>query len=368
MPQPSVVDAHYTPPWLAKRVVKDIRLPLESPVIADLAAGNGALLQEAEALFGRSATYLAVDADVSAVDSLRRHHPLWVAHLADVFSGDFHEVKIKQLPKVDLLLLNPPFSYRGAGGVRVQTDEISGRFSPAMAFLIHSVRLMRDTGQCLAILPENSLESERDAAAVEYLSEAWGMRVLDQLPFRSFPRIHARTAVVEIGCGAATAATRPAASSSAPLPGGPELLLVRGTLPVHRVDLSATGATEFLHTTGLTCGLAAPTRLQLADRAGRTVDGPFLAIPRVGALTLDKIGIYAGEGRVTLSDCVYALKPSLGTPAALRDLLVETYDRLAARYQGSCARYLTVARLTDLLTSLGFRVHIQEGRRGAKSH
>lgn len=360
------IDAHYTPAWLAQRLARAIRTPAGSPVIADLAAGNGALLQEAEAVFGSSAKYLAVDSDPSAVGNLERRHPSWITRLADVLSAEFLEVQTRELPKVDLLLLNPPFSYRGAGGVKVETDQICGRFSPAMAFLLQSVRLLRDTGQCLAILPANSLASERDSAAVEYLSGTWGLRVLDQLPFRSFPKVHARTAIVDIGGGAPGGAemqnpVRPSRPAD-----GPDLLVVRGTVPMHRVDLVAAGPTEYLHTTGLTDTIARPMRLQIADHIGRTVDGPFVAIPRVGALTNEKICVYEGEGTVTLSDCVYALKPSADSIAALRDSLVAEYDRLAERYQGSCARYLTVARLSDLLASLGFSVRIQDERSAAR--
>jgi hypothetical protein len=336
-----------------------------APVIADLAAGNGALLQEAEAVFGGSAKYLAVDSDPSAVANLERRHPSWITRLADVLSAEFVEIQARELPKVDLLLLNPPFSYRGAGGVKVDTDQICGRFSPAMAFLLQSVRLLRDTGQCLAILPENSLASERDAAAVEYLRGTWGLRVLDQLPFRSFPKVHARTAVVDIGGGAPGSEKEPNPVRSSRPGDGPDLLVVRGTVPMHRVDLVAAGSVEFLHSTGLTGATAVPMRLQIADHVGRTVDGPFVALPRVGALTIEKICVYEAEGTVTLSDCVYALKPSPDSIAALRDTLVGEYDRLAERYQGSCARYLTVARLSDLLTSLGFSVRIQDERRGA---
>lgn len=357
-PERPAVDPHYTPSWLADRLAGAMDVLSEDTVVADLAAGNGALLEGAVALWGSSASYLAYDSDARAVAALRRAHPEWVVEQVDIFTESFPAAVHRRCRAVDNLLLNPPFSYRGAGGVIVDLPHISGRFSPAIAFVLRALTVLKPGGQCLAILPSNSLASDRDAPAIEYLSSFWGLRLIDRLPFRTFPRIHARTVLVEIG-GSAPRLDKTQAAPSKPSTGEqPEVLLVRGTVPMFRTGPILGGEERsLLHTTGMSGGSVQLRRVGVPSSIGRVVVGPFVALPRVGAPTQGKVCVFQGTEAVTLSDCVFALKP-LGdlSASSLRASVIEGFEELSERYQGSCAPYLTLSRLSAHLRTQGLKV------------
>jgi len=352
------VDAHYTPQWLATRLLGFLDRPLGASAVADFAAGDGELLRAAQQAPLTDARFIARDSDQAAIKRIRARHEDWDAEVLDLFLvGD--QLR-SEVGVVDRLVLNPPYSYRGAGGVPVSMPDLSGRFSPAMAFLLYSLLALSDGGQCLAIMPENVLHSEKDAPAMEFIRGWRSVSVLDVLPPRTFPGVHARSALIQIGVS----------SPGVPQPSGDvtperctvkplsiEVDIVRGCVPVHTTSSLGRNTVDFLHSTGLRQGNVVTSRVSWPAPSGRSVDGPFVAIPRVGQITPSKVCVHRTSTRVLLSDCVIAIKTS--DPSRVDTLhaeLISAFGALRAEYRGSCAPYLTIARLRSFLQCLGFSV------------
>lgn len=356
-----MIDAHYTPGTLAEQMVQVVRG--QSPqVVADFSAGDGALLSAAENAFGEACDYLAADIDSNAIARLRADHPTWSVLHGDILSENSEVHSSFIVPRtVDLLLLNPPFSYRGAGGVRVALDGITVRASPAMAFLVKCLVTLREGGTCVAILPANALAGERDECVRQWISQRWKTTTVGAFPIRTFPRVHARTVMVEISQNVErfelSRAIEPAGSVDS------RVQIVRGTIPMFSLARwENLEPRSFLHSTELQNRLARPVEVGLPPGRGRSIDGPFIALPRVGSPSIDKLAIYEGEGNVVLSDCVFAIRP-IGGPAveSLLRQMQQRFDALAGLYGGSCARYLTVRNLGSFLRQSGFDVEVSSG-------
>jgi hypothetical protein len=123
-------------------------------------------------------------------------------------------------------------------------------------------------------------------------------------------------------------------------------------VPVHVARHWTGGSAPFVHTRSLRGGaLTAPRHSGPMSLASR---GPFILLPRVGRFSPDKV-VYGDVGRVVLSDCVFGLRMTSGSGEALVLALRENENMMAAAYQGSCAPYLTIARLRSVLARIGIR-------------
>jgi len=123
--------------------------------------------------------------------------------------------------------------------------------------------------------------------------------------------------------------------------------VVRGALP-GATPSADTGAPAFVHSTELVNGQVTLTRGGI--KGERTVTGPAILIPRVGRPSSAKICWLEAGTEVVLSDCVIAVQAQRGSDLeSLRDWLSSNWPMLEAQYVGSCARYITVLRLRDLL-------------------
>jgi len=353
------VDQHYTPPWLAKRLAEFIIPPPQNGRVGDLSAGDGELLRACVASLESSVQVVARDLDSDAISRLTIAHPDWDVGISDVFSTG--RGLPDEIDPVHLLVLNPPFSYRGAGGIRVDLPGFQGRLSPAMAFLVLSLQVLREDGQCLAILPASTLTSLKDSQALSRLEEDWGVGVIDRVPPRGFPGVSASVVLVELG-GRSRDST--AGSTVDGLAGcapshGIRLEVVRGCTPVHRVSSASGRPVDFLHSTGLRGGVATPSRRSWDSFSGRVVSGPFIAIPRVGQFAPTKVCVFNSERPVLLSDCVIALRPDASEDIhRVHSALLEHHASLEALYAGSCAPYVTIVRLVRYLESLGFGAYV----------
>ena len=132
---------------------------------------------------------------------------------------------------------------------------------------------------------------------------------------------------------------------------------------MHSIVPGPISGVPLVHSDGLQKGLIRPPA-RFVDTAKSLVKGPAVLLPRVGLPRADKIAVLSEEaGPTALSDCVIALGcESLADGDRVRDVLVEEWDAVRAAYVGSCAPYITIARLRTLLGKLGFPVEVQEKR------
>jgi adenine-specific DNA-methyltransferase len=209
-PQDAALGAIYTPPflaaWVASRLCRS--LPEKASTVADLACGEGALLDAIAKqsgpleLFGsdvdpiavRKAAALLPEASLGQLDVL-------AASLAGI---DWLRHSVASGQKIDGIILNPPWgielsadrsSLRGAGFTLAR-----GQCDSADLFLELAVRLLADGGAAAFILPD-SLFFPDHAPVRRFLLETCTLDLVARLGEGFFPGVFRGTAVVVVRRG-----------------------------------------------------------------------------------------------------------------------------------------------------------------------
>ena len=331
---------------------------LRPALIADLAAGNGDLLLQAERVWP-TAAFVATDIDRRAIRRLSRLRPSWTVGRCDLRSSR-SRASCRALDSLHhstcLMLLNPPFSCRGGTRFLVQTSNGPLHASTAMSFLLHAAAYVAPGGHIVSILPLGCLHNAKDVQAWTYLESGYNATVLQTYPKGTFPNSTASTALVRLS--PRTDDITPNHRSDLCTTRG--LLLrvrvIRGTCPLHRPKHEH-DKPALVHYTDLRSGVVA-----MNGRRGfgsfRCVDGPAILLPRVGRLTSGKIARLDSSHPVMLSDCVIALKPESPDHArTLCDRLLANLEHLRAHYIGTGAPFITIRRLKAALHAIGVEAH-----------
>lgn len=328
-----------------------------SGAVFDPAIGEGALLQ-AVARRWPSATLAGADIDPVAVARVREHFPGWQVSQANALerrsrSGSYawREARRKG---VDYVVINPPFSFRGYGGSRIEYRGEIFLATPAMAFLAIVLEELRPRKRVSAVLPAGSLRGERDRELLETIRVDWHLDVTHELPRGAFPDVSASTTVLVVRPREAVEDEGPKAEiAPVRLRGTCGCVdIVRGRVPVHLSTLTAdAGGVPWIHTTHLREGaVRSSEQSALLDRA--TI-GSLVIVPRVGKFVRSKIALSAAS-RAVLSDCVFGLRSLSVPPEILRDDLHARSELLSGNYIGTGAPHLTIRRLTDFLLEIGY--------------
>ena len=281
------MDAHYTPSTVANLLVRAAR-DAQPRLIADLAAGNGDLLFEAERIWPRAA-FVATDIDPVAVRRLARLRPSWTVGRCDLRSARSraacHAIRALSNP-ASLMLLNPPFTCRGATRYIIPTPQGPLRASTAMSFLLLAAQYVADTGQILSVLPANCPQSEKDQAAWMHVQARYDVHILDNCATGTFPGSTATTVLVRLAptinrtsCHQLAKKTRPPSSDF-------RVAIIRGTCPIHR-HTPQHHKPPLVHYTDIRNGV-----VHLNGRRGfgsyRCVQGPAIVLPASATSRLTK--------------------------------------------------------------------------------
>ncbi len=341
-------DLHYTPPAIAADVASAVDLAGAARV-ADFAVGNGVLLRAVRARAPDS-QLAGTDVCAQTIRKLRSVEPDWL-----LGACDFLAPRSRSRCRVtssgatfDVAVLNPPFSYRG--GQRYDVDLRGSRQtgSPAASFVALATRYAR---QVVALLPANTLESERDMTLWRELERDWEILRLTEYPRGAFPGVSAKGVLVRLSTKRTTG-ERPddREKSKVVRSRRVRVQLVRGCTPIHRAALNPRGG-RLLHTTGL--GREGMTFLRTRALPGRVIRGPAVVLPRVGAPVAWKVHTYLSPLPITLSDCVFGLVCSSSSEALEVERRIKyAWDGFQTVWTGSCAPYTTVSRLRDALARI----------------
>ena len=348
------MDAHYTPRDLATRMVASAA-DIRPSVIADLCAGRGDLLLQAEEVWP-NAEYAAVDIDQSATRHLRRLRPQWSVGCCDLTNPNSRSrssVLQRMKNRISLLLLNPPFSCRGGRRYSTTLPNRTIYSSVAMTFLITSLYYLHHLGSAVVVLPYGSLYSQKDQSAWTYIKRHFNVTVVNSPKRSTFPNTSANVAVVKlspIGANTKSISTPPRPDST-PIERR-SIKMIRGSQPVHRTRGRSSGPV-LIHSTELRDALVyANGRRGFSTH--RTIIGPAVLLPRVGRITKGKIAISCSDFPIVLSDCVIGIiTKSLNDAKDIRRRLVDSFQVIKAQYVGTGAPFVTIERLTDALSLLG---------------
>ena len=356
----SKMDTHYTPRFVARKLVAAAR-NLRPSVIADLCAGRGDLLLEAETVWP-DAKYAAVDIDRAVVRHLRRARPSWYVGRCDITNkrSKNHSPVLKRTAKqISLLLLNPPFSCRGATRLSANIDTGTIRTSTAMYFLITALAYLHPAGSAIAVLPFGALHNHRDKAAWEYINSKFEVSVIDLPPVTTFPGCSASTAIVRLSPPnyrlVEKSHNKFLPLQETRLPQSPPVRIVRGCLPFSRSHTSLSGHV-LVHSTNLR-NEKVLLNGRHATSSCRLILQPAVLLPRVGQITEKKIAPFDASTPIVLSDCVIALTTTSFIDAiAVRKRLISNFPLLYAQYAGTGAPFITLKRLTTTLIRLRIKV------------
>ena len=310
-----------------------------------------------------TATMVATDIDPRAVRKLSQISDKWRTGVCDFLnlrSRQSSPILRSLIGRTNLVLLNPPFSCRGGKRVSATIAGVTSKSSLGLAFVVNSFDYIAECGELIAVLPEGSLTSEKDAATWNLLRRMADTEVLKTNGPRTFARAAVRTAVVRFQKRHSLLKTDPSQvlntldASCQDLQ--PPVRIVRGTTQMNQIRRGEGYADSiaFIHSTHLQ-DFTVSSHYKVRGCLGRCAVGPMVLLPRVGQPKRSKVAKYLDSTGFMLSDCVIALMCHSPESAELlwRDLQTN-WCLMEQEYVGSGARYITNRRLSDLLLRLGY--------------
>ncbi|WP_175838593.1 class I SAM-dependent methyltransferase [Burkholderia anthina] len=340
-----MTDRFYTSPELADTLLSFASRD-EPSLVADFACGEGSLLLAAKRRWP-NAGVLANDISRATISKVRKQRPEWQYSCADFLNPlSIRSSALRHYHgKVDLVVINPPFSRRDRRTYPVELSGAHVSATVATAFLANCIRYLSFDGSLLAVLPDGCLVSRQDSMVWEELRRMFKIEVIRDNSRSAFARVRARTCLVRLtrDVGELPQVFDDIVSDA--------VSVIRGSCQMHARQRSrALAAGALVHTTHLKGGAV----LDSAERVeGKSIQGPALLFPRVGLVTPDKLCILEGGRRIVLSDCVLAVRcRSVSAARAMRTRILDAWPAFAASFRGTGAPYITVERASNVLSRI----------------
>lgn len=338
-------------------------------IVADFACGEGALLVAAAERWP-DVEIVAVDVDPNAITAVKtRIDSVTSIELDFLSSGDpkLDQLQSKYSQKISLVLLNPPFSCRGASRLPVVWRDCTFTASKALAFVIRSLDFLSDDGNLVALLPASCLSSQKDKSALAILKRYYHVRVLSKLSPYVFRGCTVAVDVVVFSKNSNLhdqsrnqIADRVGFSDCRrPIL---DVEILRGSFPNPAKAKDQSGDLPLIHTTSLHNFQVVSSRKVTTSRS--KIFGPALLLPRVGRFRADKLCLYYGNRMSVISDCIIALTcDDISVLSEVRDRIINHIDVFCRLYSGTCAPYITVDKVQSFLAVVGVNAVISRAKR-----
>ncbi|MDF2401094.1 N-6 DNA methylase [Aeromonas sp. 5HA1] len=336
-----MIDIHYTPSELAQTMIECIPSSFTPSTIADFSAGEGSLLNEAAKRWPFAMVF-ANDLNKTSSRMLASLNKLWSVSCSDFLKSTSHTNTKFSSKKggVDLILLNPPFSERGRKPIE-WFEQPSIKSGLATRFVSLSLNYLSLNGYMLAILPNGSLNSERDSHGWSEIKKRYSVEIMATNPLHTFKNAAARTSIVLIRHKLANDFDE---VDEFPLEKPAYRFVRRGRVQMHSFKSNANGY-PLIHTTELTNGKVIINGTNILVMSSIIVRGPALLFPRVGMVTHEKICILANNVAVVLSDCVLAIEfQEMIRAVNTREYLLRDWLNFSNIYNGTGAKYTTIKK------------------------
>ena len=323
--------------------------------VADFAAGGGELLRAASKLWP-NAQLVGLDICSHTVERLKRDFKVGVIGRCNFLSqrSRIRSPILKPLAgKVSLVLLNPPFSYRGGNTWGACLFGENVRCSLGMAFLVSATHYVAKGGEIIAIMPAGSLKSLKDREAWTLLRRHFVVRMVAANDRNTFSRCFSKTVIVHLQRSCEKSSTRRRKLKSADKRPSIRVKLVRGVFPMHRVNgQKESNGIPIVHTTHLKDGQIIGNGKYV--ETPRTISGPAVLMQRIGVPNPRKVVVYLRKKRIALSDCVIGFECDSPRHAVrLSNRLVVNWEKIRREFGGTCAPYITVSALSSVLRQIG---------------
>lgn len=345
------MDRFYTPPGLAALLIGAAKTR-KATLVADFAAGDGALLRAAEGRWS-AAQLFGSDIDPDALEAVGALASAPRTALHDFLGDDVPPQALSDIRgRCDVVLLNPPFTCRGNRQYPVTLRGRSFRGSKALAFVARSLEFLARSGEALAIVPASCLTSARDAELLSALRDDYVVQQIGEINRNAFAGCSVSVVIIRIRLRSKLLSLpRPRSQSRPVLMKSYGAEIIRGSLSVGDARVRP-GGVPCIHTTDLRGGRLVEPALSVS-LSSRVVTGTVVLLPRVGRPSATKL-VLATVREAMLTDCVFALRSDPpGQEEQLIRLMRSNWAQLEAAYGGSCAPYLTRDRLQSLLLGWG---------------
>ena len=356
------MDRYYTPSRIAKKLVQAVRGEPHS-IIADFAVGSGELLKAAKKKWPKH-NFVGTDINTHMVKKLALEHPQWNIGKCDFLNANSRNKckALRRLAKnVSIILLNPPFSCRGGTYKEVEIDDLRIRCGIAIAFILESLPYLKPKGQLVAILPAGCRKNQKDKLAWKIIRRFCRVEMIRENGPKTFKDCYARTVIVRL--------TRKNVKSNVNLKmnenrrsreliaGDSKMNIFRGSTQMFSlIEKKGKGSIPFVHTTELRRSRIDLNRYSIAMK-NTAIKGPAVLLPRVGTPMKDKVVLYLSPSLLALSDCVFAIRcKNISNAQKVRWSLLKNWDRVKSHFVGTCAKYITIEGLSELLQKLGFQI------------
>ena len=333
-------DSHYTPPELSGYLINLIRR--ENPQsVADFCIGGGELLRAATERWPNIKCY-GTDISTKCISNIKKNNPSW-----NIGKCDFLNIKSrsKSSPlkhKFDLILLNPPFTCRGASIVNITLDNNHFRVSTAMAFLVEAVKYLKDDGALYAILPQSVAYSNKDQKIREFLMGKYGFTIIEERNNQEFERCTPNIVLISINVRQVCDTTFDNKKLNLNIQ---NVEIIRGNVSMHLVKEASEHYNYLIHSTNLRDNKIVDLKHKI-HRSRSEIKGPALLIHRVGQPNKKKLCVISHNEVYSLSDCVIAIK-TLTTEDSyhIMESIVNSWTDFSNLYKGTGAKYVTIERL-----------------------
>lgn len=361
------LDYHDTPDFIVQQLLRAAPISRKNPRIADFAAGKGQMLRWAVECWPK-AHVIAADVDKRMTSLLRRLFPSWCVSTLDFLdpaermrSSLLHSIN----KRVDLLLLNPPFSCRG--GTLLSPGGIWGdlKCSTAMCFILVGFSYLSNGGEIRAVLPASCMSSDKDAEARKRLQSHAKLEQLGECGRYAFKESYASTILLRIiKASSPSQKKKRRFQTLTSITASCESLsvkIVRGSIPMHlasSLSIKKGVRVPLIHTTNLR-SFQHPEKARTIRTDRSIFSGPGILLPRVGKPDRSKLAILSSGRTIALSDCVLALAcDSIESAVTLFGMIEREWQKIAAIYRGTGAPYITVGQLAHTLRCLGVGVRL----------
>jgi len=353
------MDVFYTPTCVAEAMVKYARCRNANPTIADFSVGDGELLRAAVVRWPK-ATLVGSDISRSIIDQLLKKQPSWFLSKCNFLNFQSRQQSSalqKVKGKVSLVLLNPPFSNRGARRLSVVLKDADIKCSQGLAFVITAISYLTPRGEIVAVLPAGTLHSQLDADAWQLIHRFCEHQILARNGYKTFRGCSPKTIIVRLKLR-----RKPKVSAQIINRPPTKRLSIFVTLERGKVDMTSLNddyncqSIPLVHTTELNSN-----KVNLKERrvipVQATLSQEAVLLPRVGRPSRAKVCLHLETFPVALSSCVIAIKCRNKRDAKIvYNNLLYNWGALEENYGGTCAPYLTLDRLRLLLIRFGFQI------------
>lgn len=350
-----MIDQHFTPPLLASLLIDSLPVNFQPSRIADFAVGEGSLIQAALKRWSQGIEVIANDVCHETLELL--HEKNWNKFNINFLDSNaiFDSGLYRFEKKIDLILLNPPFSQRGLKPILWEGLEVTIKSGLALNFIYKSLSFLKPGGFLVAVVPNGSLTSNRDKAALSYLKKNYIFSVIAKNEEKAFQKVNAKTSIILIENKAPPKKIIQGQNLPTPF----VFKVLRGKLQMHKIkSLINDHGTPLIHTTNLKNNVIHLENTVKVNYPISKVKGPAILIPRVGNFNKDKICLLSLGLEVVISDCIFAVPcQNEGEAINLQKKILEDWSSFKENYSGTGAIYSTLEKIEDFINRINYKAY-----------